>query len=121
MLLLALTVAVVLVVVAALLVAVVSVVSVVAVVVAGTPHPYQLHLLLTTSRQHPFYSVLLHFRHVRSSYEASESTCRDCKLELRILDLLSFGGGDDDDIVTQTPRTIPPEEPLVYSGFAVLS
>ena len=30
------------------------------------------------------------------------------------------GGGDDDDIVTQTPRTISPEEPF-YSVFTVLS
>ena len=31
-----------------------------------------------------------------------------------------LGGGDDDDIVTQTPRTISPEEPY-YSVFTVLS
>ena len=30
------------------------------------------------------------------------------------------GGGDDDDIVTQTPRTISPEEPA-YLVFTVLS
>ena len=30
------------------------------------------------------------------------------------------GGGDDDDIGTQTPRTISPQEPF-YSVFTVLS
>ena len=31
-----------------------------------------------------------------------------------------LAGGDDDDIVTQTPRTISPEEPF-YSVFTILS
>ena len=31
-----------------------------------------------------------------------------------------MGGGDDDDIGTQTPRTISPQEPF-YSVFTVLS
>ena len=67
----------------------------------------------------------MQFRLARSLiYEASKSTCRICRLELRILDLL-FGvgggrGGDDDDLATQTPRTVSPEEPP-YSVLPVLS
>ena len=49
---------------------------------------------------------------------------RDCFLKLPVdLGVLVMGegvGGDDDDIVTQTPRTISPQEPF-HSVFTVLS
>ena len=81
--------------------------------------------LLNTLLEHILFTrYLQYFRHVGTSYEASKSTCRVCKLELQILDLL-FGwgggeGGDDDDIVSQIPRAISPEDPF-FLAFTVLS
>ena len=49
---------------AAATVAAAAVVPVAVGVVAGNPHPYQLDLLLPTLREHRFYSVFTHIRHV---------------------------------------------------------
>ena len=58
-----------------------------------------------------------HCRHVGSSYEASKSTCRDCKLELRILDLLFRGGGGRAGVMMTTLLCRHPEQYLQKSRF----
>ena len=91
----------------------------------ATPPPYPLPLLHTLLRHIRFTRYLQHFRHVGTSYEASNFTCEFSNSSIRFWTCF-WGGGrgvcgkNDDDIVTPTPRTTSPEEPF-YSVFTVLS
>ena len=90
----------------------------------ATPPSYPLPLLPILLRHIRFTRYLQHFRHVGTSYEASNFTCEFSSSSIRFWTCFWGGGGvcgkNDDDIVTPTPRTTSPEE-LFYSVFTVLS
>ena len=103
-----------------------------AAVVVGAPPPYQPPLLPSLLRARSFYSVFT----IRSSCHTTSSCLKihSATLINSASDLGGVGGvgvvgrgvggggvgGDDDDIGTQTPRTISPQGPF-YSVFTVLS
>ena len=71
-------------------------------------------------RQHPFYSVFTALSSMKPQNRLVEFANSSFGFWTCFLGGLGGEGGDDDDIVTQTPRRISPEEPF-HSVFTVLS